>query len=413
MVGDRPLTTANAMTLALAGTVFALKLRHGRVHKIKGSGSTLLVAATCSFEPSVAAEIRKAAGELAWHGVHGKAQPVRAEISATSFVEWLPVRLPNWFPWRPAAATRARKGPRCLFVTHKWGDAAPGTGESVTVRHLINTFAEWGSGEHQVLWTDECYHQGVDLADQFRRRVRDYAPDFIVYTPIPAQSLMHLNVAPDVMQSVGLASVTVLFDHAQEATRALMRPYADVSSLCVNIDGCLDPIGANYLPLWPACTKRAPLPKDLGVSFLGARSGYPDRVRAVQILNENAIPVVVSGGRAENKLGFEEYFNFLDRSIVTLNFCKSLTGFPQLKARVIEAISSGCCLVEDANLLTPRYLEPGEEYIQYSALEELPDLLRALERDKARTLAIGERGRRAFDDRLSASRFWQEITLHL
>lgn len=323
------------------------------------------------------------------------------------------MRVPSWFPWRRTDPKRVNRGPRCLFVTHKWGDAAPGTGESVTVRHLIDTFAEWGGGDHRILWTDECHDQGLNLVEQFRRVAKDCAPDFIVYTPIPAQSLMHLNIAPDVMQSVGSASVTVLFDHAMEITRALMQPYADVSTLCVNIDGCRDPIGAKYLSLWPACTKRGAARKDIPLSFLGSRSGYPDRVRAMQMLEANAIAAVVSGGRNESKIGFDEYFNVLDRSIVTLNFSKSLAGAPQLKARVIEAISSGCCLVEDANPVTPRYLEPGEEYIQYSALEELPDLVRSLEKDGPRALAIGERGRRAFEERLSASRFWQQITSNL
>src|SRR4051812_26731620 len=55
---------------------------------------------------------------------------------------------------------------RCLFLTHKCGDAAPNTGESVIIPHLLHTFDEWGQGERQVLWTDELHYAGRDLASE-------------------------------------------------------------------------------------------------------------------------------------------------------------------------------------------------------------------------------------------------------
>lgn len=298
---------------------------------------------------------------------------------------------------------------RCLFVTHKWGDAAPGTGESVTIPHLIDTYVEWGGGSHAILWTDEAHSQGVDLAVELERMARSYRPDIIVYTPIPSPGLDKLNIKPDVMRSLPGASVSVLFDHAQLRTRNMLAPYANASDLCVSVDGDNTPFGRRMLGLWPARTKRPMQHKDIPLSFLGARRQYPDRRRAMELLAANNIEIVVSGGRAEDRMSFDAYFSTLDRSIVTLNFSASTTTFPQLKARVIEAISCGCCLVEDHNNITTKYLERDKEFLMCDSIEDLPEFLRVLLADLPRAREIGMRGRAAFDARLSAAKFWTTL----
>ena len=143
-----------------------------------------------------------------------------------------------------------------LFVTHRWGDAVPGSGESVTVPHLIDTFCEWGKGEHAIIWTDECFHGGSDVTAMIRSTIREFNPDIIAYTPIPAGALEAQNVPARAMRSFGRKTVSFFFDLANVDLRRLSEAYAAVSDLCVNVDGCQEKIGRNFLSLWPARTKR-------------------------------------------------------------------------------------------------------------------------------------------------------------
>jgi hypothetical protein len=100
---------------------------------------------------------------------------------------------------------------RCLFITHKWGDAAPGTGESVTIPHLIETFDEWGKGERNVIWTDEVFHAGGDIEQRLMATVAEYKPDLAVFTPIPYPPLMPQNVSPQVMNKLHCPVLSVFF----------------------------------------------------------------------------------------------------------------------------------------------------------------------------------------------------------
>jgi hypothetical protein len=302
-----------------------------------------------------------------------------------------------------------RQKHRCLFVTHKWGDAAPGTGESVTIPHLIDTYVEWGGGSHRTLWTDEVHSKGHDLATVLEQMARSYRPDIIVYTPIPSIDLDGINIKPDVMRSLPGVAVTILFDHAQIATRNILAPYAEASDLCVSVDGNDAPFGRRLIALWPARTRRRVAKKNIDLSFLGARRNYPDRVKALELLSAENIEILTSGGRAENLRSFKDYFSILDRSIISLNFNKSLSGYPQLKARVIEAISCGCCLVEDHNEITTKYLERDKEFLMYDKIDDLPEFLKRLLADLPAAKEIGMRGRAAFDARLSATKFWTTL----
>jgi spore maturation protein CgeB len=47
----------------------------------------------------------------------------------------------------------------------------------------------------------------------------------------------------------------------------------------------------------------------------------------------------------------------------------------QVKARGFEALSCGCCLIEDRNNVTARYFEPGTDYIAWDRMDELPHLI--------------------------------------
>jgi glycosyltransferase involved in cell wall biosynthesis len=305
---------------------------------------------------------------------------------------------------------------KCLFVTHRWADVSQTSGESITVPLLLNTFKEWGLGEFETVWTDECFHAGIDAAEAVQKKVEIYQPDLIVYTPIPAKGLLAQNVSPQAILGIGGKSVSVFFDLAHRAARNLCVPYADASDLSISIDGYDTPIGNKSLTLWAPYQKRSTIPKTIDVSFVGSRRNYPDRRAALAILENAGMPVYVSGGKAEARCSFEEYFDILDKSLITLNFSRTGRGrfnpFPgaqQIKGRVFEALSSGCCLIEDRNKVTARYLTEGVDYIAFDRPKDLPDIINELLKDRDKALLIGENGRRVHETRYSATHFWNAI----
>ncbi|MBS0607122.1 MAG: hypothetical protein JSR57_09240, partial [Verrucomicrobia bacterium] len=239
---------------------------------------------------------------------------------------------------------------KALFVTHKWGDAVPGTGESVVIPYLIDTFQEWGKGDAFAIWTDETYHTKKDIGILLDEAKNHFQPDVVIFTPIPADSLIPQNVSPEQMRTLGCPVISIFFDLSDRRARMLSEKYAQASTLSINIDGDENPVGDNYLSLWTPRTKRVPTIKTIDVSFIGARRSYPDRLKTLAYLEKAGIKVKVLGGRSEDPCTFHEYMQVLDQSLITLNFSRTQgEGKSQIKGRVFEALSAGCCLVEDEN----------------------------------------------------------------
>jgi Glycosyl transferases group 1 len=292
-----------------------------------------------------------------------------------------------------------------LIVTQRWR-AGPGTFDSVTIPIVINTFAEWGRGEAQVVLNDVAYAQKQDVAQVIRDAHAAHGADVIVYTPVPHPAYTKVNVPPEAMRVPGAKVVSIFFDLADTAARAGSEPYAAMSDVCVNVDGDERPIGRRFLSLWPVACQRPPQPKDIGITFIGDAT-MPDRAEALAYLERQGIPVF----RPTNLTG-EQYFEVLDRSLVCLNFSKNPLGAVQIKGRVFEALGSHCCLVEDANPVTARYFKPGE-VAYWSNLGELADKLRGFLSEPARAAQVAATGHAAFLARYSASAFWDQIVAAL
>ena len=302
---------------------------------------------------------------------------------------------------------------RCLFVTHKWGDAAPGTGESVAIPHLIDTFVEWGKGELRTLWTDELHFAGEDINRTLQRAIADFEPTVTVFTPIPNPRQQAQNITPSQMRSCGSLVLSVFFDLAQTSARRLSEPYALASDLCVNVDGDRNPIGRQYLPLWPARVTRAPCLKTIDICFVGARKGYPDRIAALEAVSTAGINVTVMGGRDEQRCSFDEYMGTLDRSRIALNFSRTHAGDHQIKARIFEALSAHCCLVEDRNPATARYLSDGHDFLAWDDHNGLIALLGHLLCNPQEAGAVASQGNLTFRRQYSATIFWDRIAAAL
>ena len=104
----------------------------------------------------------------------------------------------------------------------------------------------------------------------------------------------------------------------------------------------------------------------------------------------------------------------LDESLITLNFSRTQgEGKSQIKARVFEALSAGCCLVEDENPVTKRYIKPGMDYLTWSNLDNLVEVVQGLLANRSRALSIGQHGKSTFESHYSSRCWWDRVQTKL
>lgn len=293
---------------------------------------------------------------------------------------------------------------RVLFVTHRWRHARPGTGDSVTLRHLLHTFGEY-DGDGRAVLNDVAAMNGQDPLRLIAETQAEFRAEVVLYTPIPHPQIGAFNISPEAMRVAGTQTASVFFDLARPDARAMSSVYATASDLSISVDGSGQAIGSKCLHLWAPCVTRRPTPKDIPVSFVGSTDAYPERAEVLDYLQKHGIDIF----RPSSFIEFSEYDAIMDRSRVVLNFSHNFGGVHQIKARVFEAIASGCCLVENANPVTPRFFEPGREVIHWNSLDELADILRRFMAYPDEAATIARRASARFQSSYSARHFWGAV----
>ena len=227
------------------------------------------------------------------------------------------------------------------------------------------------------------------------------------------------------------ALLGVNFDSAFKWIRARSRRLAHMSPQFVSVDICMPmdgelvrsrsevgpvnmPVSSETLALLaPALVG---VEKVHDVSFIGAL--YPYRVELIESLRSRGINVAVNPHRADETTDFEssranqptwiEYMQGLASSHMTINFSRSSAGpYEQLKTRVIEAGLAGTYLLTDDQDRT-RLFFPPDEFSTFNSVEDLPDLIESLLRDRADLDARARRAQvRARE--LAVTNFWSGI----
>lgn len=156
--------------------------------------------------------------------------------------------------------------------------------------------------------------------------------------------------------------------------------------------------------------------KKVDVSFIGAL--YPYRVELIDELRARGIDVAVNPHRADetvdlatsraNQPTWLEYMQGLASSHMTINFSRSSAGpFEQLKTRVIEAGLAGTYLLTDDKDRT-RLFFPPDEFSTFDSIDNLPDLIESLLRDRA-DLDVRARRAQVRARELAVTDFWTRI----
>ena len=224
----------------------------------------------------------------------------------------------------------------------------------------------------------------------------------------------------------------VMFDSAYEWILAKGRLLASISprfmvvDLCMPMDGALvrgrPEVGPVNMPISLATIqlideRTASIEPTHDVSFIGAL--YPYRVEIIDRLRAAGVRVAVNPHRSDEATdfassrrdlpGYLDYMAGLRSSRMTINFSQSSAGpVQQLKTRCIEATLVGTLLLTDDVDRTEHFWIPGEEYMHFSAPEDLPQLVQSLAADPRRVdqmaRAAQQRARR-----LAPTGFWEGV----
>ncbi len=223
----------------------------------------------------------------------------------------------------------------------------------------------------------------------------------------------------------------VNFDSAYKWIRARSRRLARISPQFVSVDICMpmdgqlvrkrSEVGPVNMPVSAGTLKLVDealvgVEKVHDVSFIG--SLYPYRVELIDDLRARGIDVAVNPHRSDETTDFEssranqpewvDYMRGLASSHMTINFSRSSAGpFEQLKTRVIEAGIAGTYLLTDDKDRT-RLFFPSDQFSTFDSVEDLPDLIESLLKDRADLDARAGRAQiRARE--LAVTNFWEGI----
>jgi hypothetical protein len=191
----------------------------------------------------------------------------------------------------------------------------------------------------------------------------------------------------------------VMFDSAyywisaQSRRLARMSPRFMVVDICTPMDGSMRrgrcEVGPVNMPMSAVSLdlvrqRCAGIDKVWDVSFIGVL--YPHRVEALEELRNRGLSVAVNPHRSDDARDYAgtkvdqpswlDYMAALAASRITINFSQSnATPVQQLKTRVIEAMLAGTVLATDDVDRTSRFFTPGEDYLYFRDLDDLPNVI--------------------------------------
>jgi len=157
--------------------------------------------------------------------------------------------------------------------------------------------------------------------------------------------------------------------------------------------------------------------RPIDVLFSGSRrEHYQYRGRMLDALRAQGIAVEVTGD-GERRLSRGEYAATTRRAKIVLNFSRAPTrpvavlsdrsdDAVHLKGRVIEALASGCLLLEERNTVTGQFLTEGEHYVAFDGIDELLAKIRHYLAHPAEREAIARAGHAAWKARYTEEAFW-------
>lgn len=289
---------------------------------------------------------------------------------------------------------------KVLFVMERYCDANPAMGPTNSESQLVGAVESTGLVGEIKRFYFESLAQKIGVQAMSRLLVEDcevFQPALILYSALGGLLGYQLNPSDQALQEIrnkGIPLYTCLWDTEGREWETWQRwlPGADgvlIIDTVVRAEYYVrDPkVIQAYSAIDPRDFYDRGLERDIDVCFVGGidPQRWPDRVRQINFLRANGINVVAVGGQRANRLSWEEYATYLNRSKISLSFtvvelfARTLDGAmvqrrtSQLKGRVFETLSCGAMLMEDDGMQTREFFQPGEDYVMFHGQDDLLD----------------------------------------
>lgn len=277
---------------------------------------------------------------------------------------------------------------KVLFLTEKYCDADPKCGPTNAESMLIGAIKSTGLiGNSKHFYFDVlCQTLGKEkMGELLLEDCQVFQPDLVIYTPMGGLLGFQLNPPNEILNEIRKRAIkifTYIWDATGREQEVKWRwvPFSDYTGILDSIitptrfDG--DPrIIQVYSAIDPRDFYNKSSERNIDVCFVGGTGDpnrWPQRTWYINFLKNNGVGIVVAGGQRSNRLSWQEYANFLNRSKISLNWSKNLhVNTCQLKGRVFETMACGAMLMEDNGDQTRRLFEPGKDFVVFESPEDL------------------------------------------
>lgn len=309
---------------------------------------------------------------------------------------------------------------KILFLVEKYCEGNPSYGPTIMEGIIAGAIESTGLvRQTKHFYFDVLTKQlGRDrMTELFLEDCAVYQPDLIIYS-----RCMDLEppkeVLREVVSNLGIKILSVFVD-AKPFSRLEVEILPFVSHV-----GVIDNIAAflchkqfkniilMYAAVNPSVFYNKELNRDIDVSFLGSVDPHdckwPMRSEYTRFLRDNGINVFLGGGQATavNKLPVEDYSNILNRSKMSIDFCRDGDKIPCLKFRVFEIMSCGSLMLEDWDSEASYFFELGKDFVTYHSKRELLDLIRYYLKHEDERQAIAHSGYTKVTKVYNAKNMW-------
>lgn len=307
---------------------------------------------------------------------------------------------------------------KILFLVERYCEGNPSYGPTIMEGIVIEAIKSTGLVRETKHFSFDVLTKQLGrgrMTELFLEDCTVYQPDLIIYS-----RCMDLEPPKEVLRGVvsnlGIKILSAFVD-AKPFSRLDIEMLPFVSHV-----GTLDNIAAFlchkqfkgimllYCAVDPNVFYNKGLKRDIDISFLGSIDPYDRkwvmRSEYTRFLRDSGINIFIGGGQRENKLSAEEFSTILNRSKMSLNFCRDGDRIPCLKTRVFEIMSCGSLMLEDWDSEAKYFFESGKDFVTYHSKQELLDLIRYyLEHDEERE-AIAQSGYNKANKIYNAKNMW-------
>lgn len=306
-----------------------------------------------------------------------------------------------------------------LVICEYWRAGKSELGRSLTETYLFGVLECVPTITYEAVhydaqqWIAEGQSLGRAVTDRtLVQACLEHPPDLIYFNRTPHDGPNPSNITLAYLRETLTIPIIAMWPDVDADDIRMIDQHYPMIDVNISTDHC--PIAPytrrpeHYLHIWvPWDTRivRDPgLERDIPVSFIGSVSNDGGRQEAIDLLRAVGVPVWVGGGRGEQDVSRDQYYEILQRSKITLNFSSS-----QLKGRTTEALHCGALLMEPSHTPLHQYFDPGLEYVPYTETHDLVLKVQYYLKHDVERARIAARGHDRAIREYSAIAWWSRV----